>query len=295
MQANRSIAKILRRSSEVHVREAAEFVKNFLSIPEAAQSVTSNEGGFTDTQNIYSALNRRCGKRGPSRQLHSSSMTLQSDNGYEPQENQRTKGSYGQQGISNMVVHKPLRIKGLGSYSSRRDVLRLLDGFDISGYFTRLEYDQSYRPLAWWVSTAQDDRREKIIRNCHMIRVGGHTAKFTRHFPLAMRQNIFRPLAIGSRERYVLVTDIQENATMEDLLRLFKNFDLSFTPVTIVREEPLEEQQDGVSQVKPFPNAKPSSHYAVVRFQTKEEAHRAVRTKNNSFLLNTRIRMRVLQ
>lgn len=42
------------------------------------------------------------------------------------------------------------------------------------------------------------------------------------------------------------------------------------------------------------PTQRPARHWAVIRFNSTEEARRAVRTKNNAFLHNTRIRMRIL-
>jgi hypothetical protein len=50
------------------------------------------------------------------------------------------------------------------------------------------------------------------------------------------RKAIYNTLGMGSRGRYMVVSGIQANATLEDIVRFFEGYSLLGNAVTIIKE-----------------------------------------------------------
>ncbi|KAK9816908.1 hypothetical protein WJX72_006998 [[Myrmecia] bisecta] len=199
----------------------------------------------------------------------------------------------------------PIQIRNLGRRTLRTDLAAFLQRLNVDESDIRVEYDQQLLPVAWWVDLKTEDDRN-IALSYHRSFLGPRRAYITGETAKSMRVAILSPLAMGSRGRYCLMTGIQNSATLEDIVRFFKGFDIMGNSVTIVKEQVYDSKHPTSSQQRSQDKRSQEKiasalgvpdepdHRAVIRFETTEEAHRAVRTKHGSHLLNKSVRLRVL-
>ncbi|CAL8468047.1 g7586 [Coccomyxa elongata] len=213
----------------------------------------------------------------------------------------------------------PVRLTNLTQSVTRSDVARFFTNFNVTENDVRPEFDpHTLETRAWWILFHRDeDRRDAAVLQRRFL--GTHRA-FIRPIENIgyMIDHLRCPLAMHSRGRTVLVDNIEISTSLSGILRHFEGYELQGNAATIINagSRMKDDEYHKQTQYEKFKASSPLQHNAlateapehqqkkdalarntlraVVRFATTEEAHRAVRNRNHTYLGNRRVSLRVL-
>ncbi|KAK9826673.1 hypothetical protein WJX74_009248 [Apatococcus lobatus] len=193
----------------------------------------------------------------------------------------------------------PVCITNLNRRVLRKDVHEFLcsNGCQVDPKHIRVEFSASLQPAAWWASlpTAKDQHKACELSGSYL---GTRRVKIHKASPVSMREAALNPLAMHSRGRFVYMTGVQANVSVEDIKRFLQGFDMMVHPITMLRSRLPNGHiapPQGTPIYTPESGRVEALSRAILRFTSAEEAQRAVREKSGEPLLNNRALLRVLE
>lgn len=149
----------------------------------------------------------------------------------------------------------------------------------------RHEYGEGLNYLATWVQFPTQEDRDRALQRQGLYLAARRISLHPGEERDWLRATVHR-LAVHSKGRYVLVINLPELCTSEDVQRFFQGFDLLGNGVTFMHENRL-----GVDLSRKSSERK---YRAVVRFASAEEAQRAIRTCHNGYMHTNQVKLRIL-
>ncbi|KAL4436884.1 hypothetical protein ABPG75_004023 [Micractinium tetrahymenae] len=172
----------------------------------------------------------------------------------------------------------------------RQDIAAFFDGYGLSEEEIRPEYSwRHFEVQRFWINFASRADRERALSR-HMAYLGTRRLLMRAASPHEFSVGIYNPLAMSSRGRYVLVSNLVPTCTSEDVLRFFHGYDMHAKTISFLKSEP-ETPAPG----RRVAAAATGNEVAIVRFASALEAHRAVRDRQGAFCGNNQVQLRVLQ
>ncbi|KAL4432535.1 hypothetical protein ABPG77_000472 [Micractinium sp. CCAP 211/92] len=173
----------------------------------------------------------------------------------------------------------------------RQDIAAFFDGYNLSETEIRPEYSWgNFEVQRFWLNFASSADRERAMSR-HMAYLGTRRLLLRKATPHEFSVGIYNPLAMSSRGRYVLVSNLAATCTSEDVLRFFHGYDLHAKTISFLKSGP-----EAAGPGRRGAGASGAAHeLAIVRFASPMEARRAVRDRQGGFCGNTQVRLRVLQ
>ncbi|GAB4823540.1 hypothetical protein N2152v2_010586 [Parachlorella kessleri] len=174
----------------------------------------------------------------------------------------------------------PVSVSNVSRNLTRQDLVDFFEGLKLTPDEVRVEYSDDHRFIVerFWCNFGSRGERDAAVKR-HKSYLAARRVFVREARPEEFRRAVYSPLAMSSRGRYVLISNLEQPATSEDVLKFFHGYNLHAKSVTFIREH------KGV---------KSSLGRAVVRFDSQEEAFRAVRSKHGSFCLNNAVQLKLL-
>lgn len=190
----------------------------------------------------------------------------------------------------------PAYICNVNSSLLREDIASFFEGYNLPLEEIRPEYSwERFQIARFWLAFASAEDRQRALSRSGAY-LGTRRVVMRTALPRDFTSAVFNPLAMSSRGRYLLVEGLPTTSTSEDVLRMFSGYDLQAKAVTFLREQEAGElvgakrRPDGSSS-----RDKEKAEKAVVRFATRQEAHRALRDRQGSFCGSNSVRLCILQ
>ncbi|KAK9806655.1 hypothetical protein WJX73_004847 [Symbiochloris irregularis] len=179
--------------------------------------------------------------------------------------NKLDKGKY--LGVGQ-TVRFPCQCQGIGRRTTHRDIQRALAGFNLREEQIRVQLNGHFLPAAFWVDFPTRDLQIEAQQGSPYV-LGPRQMWVTAETHMAWKHGTWHPFAHNSKGRFILMTGIQENATMADVSRHVAAYGLMANAITFLRETP-EARLDAET-----PTFKRAKHRALIRMNSAEEAARA--------------------
>lgn len=181
----------------------------------------------------------------------------------------------------------PVRVANLARNVLKSDIVEFFAHCNVVEDNVRAEYGLGLNYLASWVAfPTEEDRNRALLLNGYYL--GTRRVSLQSRNTMEWMVATVHRLAVHSRGRYVLLLNLPELSTNEDVRRYFHGFSLLGNPVTYLSDSNMPNLD--AQRFKPGERR----HRAVVRFTTPEEAQRAIRQRHRGYIGSSQIRLRLL-
>lgn len=188
-----------------------------------------------------------------------------------------------------------VRVANMPRRATANDLLRVLPNTQLQETDVVREYDQQLRPAAWFVMTKEGEQTQKVA-NADESFVGTRKVrmKAMSGLPEAVKETLQELERGGPIENCVLVTNVPQEATSEDVELLFYGFHLQGD--VLLFQDNWKKEVPAVARVQR--NTHPergASRRALVRLESPREVYRALLERHNQFVCNRCVQLQPLR
>lgn len=188
-----------------------------------------------------------------------------------------------------------VRVANMPRRARAEDLLRVLPDTTTKETDVVREYDRQLRPAAWFVLTNDEEEKQKVT-NADESFVGTRKVrmKAMADLPANVKETLQELERDGPVKNCVLVTNVPQEATAEDLEMLFHGFHLQGD--VILFQDDWKKEVQAVARVQRNAHLeRGSSRRALVRLESEREVYRALLERHNQFVCNRCVQLQPLR
>lgn len=175
------------------------------------------------------------------------------------------------------------------------DLLRVLPETATKETDVVREYDRQLRPAAWYVLTNDEEQKQKVASADESF-VGTRKVRMKpmAELPANVKETLQELERDGPVENCVLVTNVPQEATADDLETLFYGFHLQGD--VILFQDDWKKEVQAVARVQRNAHLeRGASRRALVRLESEREVYRALLERHNQFVCNRCVQLQPLR